>query len=110
MLWKLIFFNKNIEIKLNVDKVKYICPVMKIGKGGKNLLGHTAPYPINLVENIRELCNENSVILDPYLGSGTTVLWAKENKYKCIGIEINKDYYNLAINRINKGVKVWSLI
>ena len=87
----LYFFNKNIEIKLNVDKVKYICPVMKIGKGGKNLLGHTAPYPINLVENIRELCNENSVILDPYLGSGTTVLWAKENKYKCIGIEMNKD-------------------
>ncbi|MBS5794582.1 MAG: hypothetical protein KIC92_07510 [Clostridiales bacterium] len=96
----LLFFTKNKNISLNVDNVKYITPVIKIGKDGKNLIGHTAPYPIELVESIKTICSENIIILDQYVGSGTTLVWAIKNNYKCIGIEINEDYYYLAINRI----------
>lgn len=44
---------------------------------------------------------ENQIVLDPFAGSGTTCLAAKLLNRKYIGIEINKDYFEIANNRIN---------
>jgi len=44
---------------------------------------------------IKELSNENDVILDPFIGSGTTIRVAKKLNRKFIGIEIDKKYYEL---------------
>lgn len=48
--------------------------------------------------------NEDSIILDPFIGSGTTLLAAKMLNRKSIGIDVEKEYINLANKRI-KGLK-----
>ena len=44
---------------------------------------------------------KNDVVLDPYLGIGTTCIVAKELERKYIGFEISKKYYDIALNSLN---------
>lgn len=46
----------------------------------------------------------NDIILDPYLGSGTTTIAAKKLNRKCIGIEIEEKYCEIAANRCRQEV------
>ncbi len=62
---------------------------------------HPARYPEQLVEFfIRAGTNEGDVILDPFLGSGTTAIVAHNLNRNWIGIEANRDYCELARHRI----------
>ena len=62
---------------------------------------HPAIYPEKLVEKCIKVSGVKSgIILDPFLGTGTTGLVAKRMDLDFIGIEIDKDYYNFAKNRI----------
>ena len=49
---------------------------------------------------------EWDIILDPFVWSGTTCIWAKQSKRQFIGIEINNDYYNIANKRLQYS-QVW---
>ncbi len=91
-----LVFKKCSGVFENVSKVKKISPVIKINSKGKNLAEHTAPYPINLVNLVKPYIDKSKFVLDPFLGSGTTLSWCKMNKYKGIGFEINKEYYELS--------------
>lgn len=63
---------------------------------------HPAVYPAYVVEQIIKLLSrEGDVILDPFVGSGTTCLVAKKLNRRYIGIDISKEYVEYAINRIN---------
>ena len=44
----------------------------------------------------------DSIVLDPFLGSGTVAEVCLEHKRKCIGIELNPDYADIAYERISK--------
>jgi site-specific DNA-methyltransferase (adenine-specific) len=64
---------------------------------------HPAPYPIELpTRAIYAIMDgkKNGLILDPYLGSGTTALAAKLSGYDYIGIEASTEYIKMAENRI----------
>ena len=50
--------------------------------------------------------NEKDMILDPFLGTGTTSVAAKELNRKSIGIEMNPDYTQVALDRINNTEKM----
>lgn len=68
----------------------------------KKRIGHPAPYPIELPKRCIKLFSyKDDVVLDPFLGSGTTLLASIEEKRKGIGVEVDNDYCNLAIKRIN---------
>ena len=68
---------------------------------GKNKL-HPAQKPLELIKEYVELHSlEGQVVLDPYMGSGTTGIACKELNRDFIGIEINKEYYEIAEKRIN---------
>ena len=95
-----LVFRKGIYEK-NYNNVVKIAPVIKINSKGENTYKHTAPFPIELVNLIRPFVQENYYILDPFLGSGTTLKWCKNNNLKGVGFELNKEYYNLCINNIN---------
>ena len=100
---------KKIDKKIDCKKTKVIKidPVIKINSKGKNILGHTAPFPIELAELIIPyVYNTNYYILDPFLGSGSTLIAMVKNKLKGIGFEINKDYFSLAYSRINDFIKI----
>ena len=49
---------------------------------------------------IKTYSNEDMTILDPFMGSGTTGVAAKELGRSFIGIEISPEYYEIAKNRI----------
>jgi len=46
--------------------------------------------------------NEGDTVLDPFSGSGTTGVVAKRFNRNFIGIEIDKEYYNMGMNRIGE--------
>lgn len=64
---------------------------------------HPAPFPYLLArDHIVSWSNENDIVLDPFIGSGTTAIAAiKENRH-FIGMELNKEYYDIACERIKK--------
>lgn len=63
---------------------------------------HITVKPIALIEHLIKLfTKKKALILDPFLGSGTTAIACKNTNRKCIGIEINKDYYDISIERCN---------
>lgn len=65
--------------------------------------GHPAQFPIKLSkDHIQSWSNENDIILDPFMGSGTTAAAAIQTNRHFIGFELNKEYYNIALNRINE--------
>ena len=84
----------------NNKKVEAISPVIKINSKGQNTYKHTAPYPMDLVKLVEPYIQKDKYILDPYLGSGTTLKWCLQNNYKGIGYEYNKKYYELAMQKI----------
>lgn len=64
--------------------------------------GHFAPYPAKLVEPcIAATCDKDSVVLDPFLGSGTTLGAALRRGCKGVGIELNSQYAEIAVNTIS---------
>lgn len=62
---------------------------------------HPAVYPLYIIQElIKLLSKENDLVLDPFCGSGTTCLAAKNLKRNYLGIEINPDYVKLANERL----------
>jgi len=63
--------------------------------------GHITPKPVDLIENIiKHSSNENDVVLDCFMGSGTTGIACLNLKRKFIGIEKDETYFKLAKERI----------
>jgi len=66
---------------------------------------HEAPFPERLVAPpITFYANTEELILDPFLGSGTTAYCAKKLNRKCIGIEIEEKYCEIAAKRCSQEV------
>ncbi len=67
----------------------------------KPLPDHPAPFPEELVANcILATTKEDDIVLDPFMGSGTTAVVATKLKRKWLGIEINPEYVKYANDRI----------
>ena len=75
-----------------------------INQRDKRLYNHPTIKPLDLVErHIKETTQVGGVVLDAFLGSGTTAVACKELERNFIGFEINKAYYEIAVDRL-KGV------
>lgn len=62
---------------------------------------HFAPYPEQLIETpIKAGCPNNGIVLDIFMGSGTTGVVSKKLNKNYIGIELNKEYIDIANKRI----------
>ena len=62
---------------------------------------HFAVFPEDLVETpIKAGCPENGIVLDPFMGSGTTAVVAKRFGRNYVGIELNPKYIEMAKRRI----------
>ena len=67
----------------------------------KKRIGHPAPFPIELPRRCVKLFSYvDDVVLDPFSGSGTTLIAAVTNNRKGIGIDVDRKYYELARQRI----------
>ncbi len=92
-------FNYDIMKKLNGGK--QMRSIWTRGKtaGGKRI--HPTQKPEWLLDRvITATSNSDSIVFDPFLGSGTTAVVAKKNGRKYLGAELDKDYFKLAETRI----------
>ena len=65
---------------------------------------HPAPFPLALIERI-VLCSTGKIVLDPFMGSGTTAVAAKKLGRDYIGIDLSPDYCKMAENRLKQTQK-----
>ncbi len=88
------------EMNEVIDKYFLISKPSKKERGYFN--NHITVKPIDLCKHIINLAtfNEKAVVLDPFVGSGTTTIAAKELNRKYIGIDINKDYIKITKERL----------
>ncbi|MDI9355488.1 MAG: DNA methyltransferase [Chitinophagaceae bacterium] len=71
-----------------------INPVIKINSKGENTLGHTAPFPAEIPEFAVQMYSyPNEYVLDPFGGSFTSVITAKQFGRIGVGIELNKEMF-----------------
>ncbi|WP_374551563.1 site-specific DNA-methyltransferase [Flavobacterium sp.] len=87
-------FGKNISNWLNRDKA-YPTNVLHLATECNNK-NHSAAFPEELPEwFIKLFTKESDVVLDPFMGSGTTISVAKRMKRNSIGIEIVQEYFEM---------------
>lgn len=69
----------------------------------KKHLNHGATYPEKLCDRVISMySNQKDVILDPFMGTGTTIISALKNKREAIGIELTDRFYNISNISINE--------
>ena len=65
--------------------------------------GHATPKPIPLCERaIKSSCPDNGLVLDFFLGSGSTMVAAHQIKRKCYGMELDPRYVQVIVDRMRK--------
>jgi adenine-specific DNA-methyltransferase len=79
----------------------WIFPNVKSNHKEKTI--HPCQFPVELAERlVLSLSKKNDIVLDPYMGVGTTLIAALKNDRKAAGSEIKKNYVNLTKTRILK--------
>jgi len=63
---------------------------------------HPTQKPIKLLEKIFEKINAPDLLLDPFLGSGSTMVAAHQLKRRCFGMELDPKYCQVIIDRMAK--------
>lgn len=118
----ILYFTKSNKFTFNLDKVRI---PQKYYRKRNNMLGanpgdvwrfshvhysnperqpHPTQKPLALMERvIRASSNEGDLVLDPFVGSGTTCIAANALERKWIGIEINPEYIKMSERRLNQG-------
>ena len=77
------------------------------GQSKKGAGGHPAPFPIELPKRCVKLFSfVGDVVLDPFMGSGSTLIAASLNNRKSIGIDVDEDYCLMAKNRLFNDVNI----
>lgn len=71
------------------------------GKGRNDLLNaHPTPKPVTLIADIlRDVTARGDVVLDPFSGSGTSIMAAEETGRRCCAVELDPRYVDVAIRR-----------
>jgi len=97
-------FNANFSLEENKDVWVFPKPQSNYSKDKKY---HSTQKPLELISRIIKMfSNEGDVVLDAFLGSGTTMVACRNLKRNCIGIEINPSYIKICKERLNWGSSI----
>lgn len=84
-----------------VEWLRNSISIWSIAKNGEDKVNHPAVFPVALAERILRCWSAEPVlVLDPFLGSGTTLLACKKLGYPAIGFEIYSEFVSLARERV----------
>ena len=76
--------------------------VPTVGHGERE---HVTQKPVDLLQHLlRVVPGERLTVLDPFMGSGSTLVAARNLGHRCIGIEVEERYCEIAANRLAQGV------
>lgn len=67
-----------------------------------NIYGHPTEKPLPLMKELLSRFSSDTVILDPFAGSGTTLIAAKELGMRAVGVEVNPDYCEIIARRMGQ--------
>ena len=99
--------SKGSKGKSTIEKDEFMestLSIWNINPARAKKIGHPAPFPVELAERFINLYSyEKDLILDPFIGSGTTALAASKLKRNYIGYEVNAEYCKLAEKRLAEG-------
>nr|WP_297131862.1 site-specific DNA-methyltransferase [Terrisporobacter sp.] len=86
--------------------MKFPTSILEFPKPHPSIAVHPTQKPVELLEwLIKTYTNENEVVLDNCMGSGSTGVAAVNLNRKFIGIELEKEYFDIATNRIKGTIK-----
>ena len=86
------------EYNESYDKNFLVSKPSRSEKGENN--NHITVKPIALMEHLVKLFSKSgSLVVDPFLGSGTTALACKNTGRRCFGTELNSEYYEICLDR-----------
>jgi site-specific DNA-methyltransferase (adenine-specific) len=94
--YEVIYLIAKPKFKL-IPKANAVGDVWEFGQELNNK--HPAPFPIKLIERIVS-STESDIVLDPFIGSGTTAIAAINLKRNYIGIDVSKEYCKISQERI----------
>lgn len=98
----LFFREKGVKVygEYATKRKYYVTP---INKSDKVKYGHPTIKPLDIIQNlIINSSQDGDIVLDPFLGSGTTAVACVNTNRHYIGFEINNDYYNIACKRLDE--------
>lgn len=101
--YEVIYLIAKEKFKLS-PKANAVGDVWEFSQETKN--DHPAPFPVGLIERIIS-STKAKLILDPFIGSGTTAIAAKILQRNYIGIEISPEYVRMAENRIRDFYRIY---
>jgi len=85
----------------NKEFVEFTKSIWRFPTVSAKRIGHPAPFPVELPRRLIELYSfKGDIILDPFVGSGTTCIAALNCERGFLGIDINEEYCKLAEKRI----------
>ena len=103
----LIYSKGNLHRKKGVDTIRkedfleWTKSIWKMNTESAKRVKHPAPFPEELPHRLINLYSfENDIILDPFMGSGTTAVAALKNKRRYIGYDVSEEYIKIANERI----------
>lgn len=99
-------YGKFIDLPTQISDEKFPKSIITIPK--EHCIGkffHPTQKPVTLIEwLIKTYTNENEIVLDNTMGSGTTAVACINTNRKFIGIELDENYYNIACKRVNETI------
>lgn len=105
--WKKQSGSKISDISKN-EFIEWTNGIWTFNGESKKKVGHPAPFPIELPKRCIKLFSYvGDTIFDPFVGSGTTLIAAELNNREGIGVDIDKHYCGIAINRIKKETNLY---
>ena len=94
--------------KSTIEKEEFMestLSIWNISPARAKKIGHPAPFPIELVKKFINLYSfKNNLILDPFMGSGSTAIASRMLDRDYIGYEINPEYVEIANKRIQEEI------
>jgi len=89
------------EYNESYDKNFLVSKPGKSEKGENNT--HITVKPVALMQHLVQLFSKKgALVVDPFLGSGTTAVACKQTGRRCIGIELNREYYDICVKRVSE--------
>ena len=84
----------------NINEIQY--NFWEVSNNNSSIENHKACFPIELVSKALNINKKNNLILEPFLGSGSTMVASHQLKRKCYGIELDPKYCQVIVHRMLK--------
>ena len=103
-------FRKSNDKKSSVKEFGERYNVWEVSSEKNNKTGHPAVFPVSLAkDHIVSWSEEGDIVLDPFMGSGTTAIACKDTRRHYIGFEISEEYCKIATERVMNYIPLHSI-